>query len=95
LYVQLSLPMNNTETNTVAQKRILHLTTDYSKLLHLPYNTMIGFKTCLYTGALVKFLTEFNAPDSNIVLPVRIVQIEHLGGGNWEVLEFDDGYLPF
>jgi hypothetical protein len=87
--------MNNTETDTVTQKRILHLSTDYSDLLHLPYNTLIGFKTCLYTGALVKFLTEFNAPDKSIVLPARIVQIEHLGGGNWEVLEYENDYLPF
>jgi hypothetical protein len=40
-------------------------------------------------------LTEFDAPDMSIVLPARIVQITHLGSGNWEVTEFDDDYLPF
>ena len=86
--------MSQLEINT-EQKRILHLTTEYSELLHLPFNTVIGFKTCLYTGALVDFLGEFFAPKADFIFPVRIVQITHLGDGNWEVEEFDDDYLPF
>lgn len=77
------------------QKRILHLTTEYSNLLHLPFETVIGFTTYLYTGALEKFLTELNTLDRDLILPARIVEITFCGGGSWEVEEFQDDYLPF
>jgi len=79
----------------VTQKRILHLTEEYTQLLHLPFDTVIGFTTCLNTAGLVEFLGEFNAPDRDFIFPVRIVQITFLGGGSWEVTEFKDDYLPF
>lgn len=86
--------MSQFEANTV-QKRILQLTDEYSQLLHLPFETVIGFTTYLHTGGLVEFLGEFNAPDRDFIFPVRIVQITFCGGGSWEVEEFQDDYLPF
>lgn len=87
--------MNETNTEISVQKRILQLTDEYSQLLHLPFETVIGFTTCLNTAGLVEFEGEFNAPDKDFIFPVRIVQITFLGGGIWEVTEFNDDYLPF